>query len=160
MSNFASSFKITNIEIKDEKEGGDGREFKVLRGFYRPEVKVETSEGFEWIKGQKRPVTLVVANRDHSIIGGRENINYDDYVVGMRVMGRPVTRKVQPYDITDTTTGEIRTTNTYTTFVQGDDTDEVSWNIAVQKAFKAAKHPIVNATPEAAKEEAASDLPY
>ena len=82
---------------------------------------------------------------ENSYLNNQEEFGYSS-PVGSKVLGNIVTRKVEAYDITNQETGETRTVNSYTTIVFGD-TDTPDFEVAVERAFKNASHPLVEFTP-------------
>lgn len=62
-------------------------------------------------------------------------------MIGKTIPGEIVSAIVEPYDITNETTGESRTVNTYSTFIFGHETKE--------QVFKAFNHPIAGTAPKA-----------
>lgn len=87
-----------------------------------------------------------------------------DLAIGQYAMGDIVTKTVPEYEITSKT-GEVRTVNTYTTVVFGDDTKD-NWNNVVKQAFLSKGHSIeyvevvkaIEATPFAELQEESADL--
>ena len=127
---------ISVSEVKqDNGSKGEKRNYKTI-SFRTPNTKVisglnircKTKEG-------------VVNAWEKSYLDNKMGFGFDFQVDDM-VEGDIVTREVSEYPIV-TSEGEERMVSTYSCVVFGDTTDP-SFEIEVQKAFKAAGHPIVS----------------
>lgn len=127
---------IAVSEVKqDNGSKGEKRNYKTI-GFRTPNTKVisglnircKTKEG-------------VVNAWEKSYLDNKMGFGFDFQVDDM-VEGDIVTREVSEYPIV-TSEGEERMVSTYSCVVFGD-TSDPSFEIEVQKAFKAAGHPIVS----------------
>lgn len=70
---------------------------------------------------------------EESYLNNQEEFGYS-LSVNSLVQGDIVTRNVEPYQITDRGTGEMRTVTTYTSVVLGD-TDDAGFEVMVQKTI-------------------------
>ena len=70
---------------------------------------------------------------EESYLNNQEEFGYS-LSVNSLVQGDIVTRNVEPYQIADRSTGEMRTVTTYTSVVLGD-TDDAGFEVMVQKTI-------------------------
>lgn len=90
-------------------------------------------------------ITAFVPSRQTAINAYQENyLGQQDFLwdkkVGTVVLGQIVTRNVQPYELTINKV--TRTVNTYTCVVFGNTNDTDAFEVAVQRAFSQAGHPL------------------
>lgn len=127
---------ISVSEVKQDKNE-EKRNYKTI-GFRTPNTKI-----VDTLKIRCKTKEGVVNVWEKSYLDNKMGFGYD-FEVNDLVEGDIVTREVAEYDIVDQSTGEVKNTvSTYTCVVFGDTTDP-SFEIEIQKAFKAAGHPIVS----------------
>jgi len=131
---------LTVISVSEVKQDngtkGEKRNYKTIV-FRTPNTKVISG-----LKIRCKTKEGVVNAWEKAYLDNKMGFGFDFQVDDM-VEGDIVTREVSEYPIADTTTGEERMVSTYSCVVFGDTTDP-SFEIEVQKAFKAAGHPIVS----------------
>lgn len=127
---------LTVISVSEVKQDRNNKNYKVVE-FATPNTK-----DVNGLKVRVQPKTSSKTFWEESYLNDKMEFGYD-FKVGDLVEGNIVTREVVEYEIVNTETGEERTVSSYTAVVFGD-TFDPSFELEVQKAFKAAGHPIVS----------------
>lgn len=126
-----SLLTVSNVsEVKSDKNGKD---YKVV------EFSTPNTKDVNGLKVRVQPKTSSKTFWEESYLDNKMQFGYD-FIKGDLVEGNVVTREVAEYEI-QVSNEEVRQVTSYTAVVFGD-TFDPSFEIEIQKAFKAAGHEI------------------
>jgi hypothetical protein len=122
---------VTVTAIKQDKDR-NGRDYKVIRVAPSDTVYISLPNG--QLLEAKREVKETSFNAyKESYLNDLPQFGWNT-TLGQVLLGDIVTREVIPYNI-PTDMGEVRTVNTYSTFVTGDTTDAEAFDLQIKKVF-------------------------
>lgn len=123
---------LTVVSVSNVKKDKNKRSFKT--------IKVRTSDKKSFINDDGVKVTAKIQPKigtinswEESYLDGNQEFTYE-FAEGEVILGDVVTLQVEPYEIPNQQTGEIRTVNRFSCVVLGDSTAP-SWNSDVAKVF-------------------------
>lgn len=141
MSNYL--VKINQSEVKQDK---NDRNYRTVT--FSEVVMMKTPFG-EVLKPASQTRTASVNRYEKSYLNDKEQPGYSDSIFDPKnpaksglFQGEIVSAIVEPYDIVDTRTGEVKVVDKYTTVVFGD-SDSPAFKSEIRAAFKAQGHVIV-----------------
>ena len=141
MSNYL--VKINQSEVKQDK---NDRNYKTVT--FSEVVMMKTPFG-DVLKPSSQTRTRSVNCYEKSYLNEKEQPGYSDSIFDPRnpakgglFQGEIVSAMVEPYDIVDTRTGEVKVVDKYTTLVFGD-SDSPAFKAEIRAAFKSQGHVMV-----------------
>jgi len=121
--------KVAESAVKQDK---NGKNYKTIT-FQTIGTQMQNVPGVGNVRVSVPTKTSSMNVYEESYLNGKEEFGYS-LPVGEYVTGDIVTRTVEPYSITDTNSGEVRTVNTYTAIVLGD-TDAPDFEVLVERTL-------------------------
>jgi len=142
---------LTVISVSDVRKDKNGRDYKLVE-LSNPEVETYVDEDTgEIIKALVEAKSVMTTAYKESYLNDKPSFLWKA-TEGMKVVGSIETRPVRPYVIGD------REVNTYSAAVFVKD-DHPLFEVAVQKVFKSAGHPLVGDVPAEAPKAAVKQAP-
>lgn len=144
MSNYL--VKVSESEIKQDKNGRNYRKVD-----FQEIVVMKTPFG-DVLKPSSQARTRGINRYEQSYLNDKEEIGYSDPIFdsknptkGGLFQGEIVSEMVEPYEIVDPATGEVKVVEKYTTVVFGD-SDSKAFRAEIKARFKSENHPVVEET--------------